>query len=105
MIALTLYVVASSYKQYWKTVVTVCSSVYYSFTMPENSVYVAAPCSRPRLKCGGTRAETRFCLLAKRTSPFKLAGGSQFIQLLAAEVCASPVVLVVMLDTPRSEVV
>ena len=31
---------------------------------------------RLRLKCDGTRAETRFCLLAKRTSPFKSAGAS-----------------------------
>ena len=29
---------------------------------------------RLRLKCDGTRAETRFCLSAKRTSPFKSAG-------------------------------
>jgi len=29
-----------------------------------------------RLKCDGTRAETRFCLSAKRTSPFKSAGTS-----------------------------
>ena len=29
-----------------------------------------------RLKCDGTRAETRFCLSAKRTSPFKSAGAS-----------------------------
>jgi len=27
-----------------------------------------------RFKCDGTRAETRFCLSAKRTSPFKSAG-------------------------------
>jgi hypothetical protein len=32
--------------------------------------------SRLRLQCDGTRAETRFCLLAKRTSPFKSAGAS-----------------------------
>ena len=25
-------------------------------------------------ECGGTHAETRFCLSAKRTSPFKSAG-------------------------------
>ena len=31
---------------------------------------------RLRLKCDGTRAETRFSLSAKRTSPFKLAGAS-----------------------------
>jgi hypothetical protein len=32
--------------------------------------------SRPRLKCDGTRAESRFRLSAKRTSPFKSAGAS-----------------------------
>ena len=58
--------------------------------------------SRGQLKCESTRAETRFCLSAKRTSPFKSAGGRQFSRLLAAEVCASAVV---MLDTPCSEVV
>jgi hypothetical protein len=33
-------------------------------------------CGRLRLKCDGTRAETRFRLSAKRTSPFKSAGAS-----------------------------
>jgi hypothetical protein len=33
-------------------------------------------CSRLRLKCDGTRAETRFRLSAKRTSPFKSVGAS-----------------------------
>ena len=33
-------------------------------------------CSRLRLKCDGTRAETRFRVLTKRTSPFKSAGAS-----------------------------
>jgi len=33
--------------------------------------------SRLRLKCDGTRTETRFRLSAKRTSPFKSAGGVQ----------------------------
>ena len=51
-----------------------------------------------------TRAETRFGLSAKRTSPFKSAGRGLFSRLLAAEVCASAVVMVVMLDTPCSEV-
>jgi len=32
--------------------------------------------SRLRLKCDGTRAETRFRLSAKRTSPFQSAGAS-----------------------------
>jgi len=31
---------------------------------------------RLRLKCDGTRAETRFRLSPKRTSPFKPAGAS-----------------------------
>ena len=57
--------------------------------------------SRVRLKSDGTRAETRFRLSAKRKSPFKSVG-AQFSRLLAAEVCASAVV---MLDTPCSEVV
>jgi len=54
------------------------------------------------LKCDGTCAETRFRLSAKRTSPFKSAWERQFSRLLAAEVCASAVL---MLDTPCSEVV
>jgi hypothetical protein len=58
-------------------------------------------CGKLRLKCDGTRAEIRFRLSAKRTSPFKSAG-RQFSRLLAAEVCASAVA---MLDTLSSEVV
>ena len=37
--------------------------------------YIGEVCSG-QLKCDGTRAETRFSLSAKRTSPFKLAGAS-----------------------------
>ena len=33
-------------------------------------------CIRLHLKCDGTNAETRFCLSAKRTSPFTLVGTS-----------------------------
>jgi hypothetical protein len=55
-----------------------------------------------QLKCDSTRAESRFRLSAKRASTFKSAWGRQFSRLLAAEVCASAVV---MLDTPCSEVV
>jgi len=57
---------------------------------------------RLRLKCDDTLTETSFRLSAKRTSPFKSTGGSQFSRLLAAEVCASAVL---MLNTPCSEVV
>ena len=59
-------------------------------------------CIRGQLKCDGTRAETRFCLSAKGSSPFKSPGRRQFNRILAAEVCA---LAVVMLDTPCSEVV
>jgi len=60
------------------------------------------PLCRGQLTCDGTRTETRFRLLAKRTSPFKSAGASVSVDYCAAEVCASAVV---MLDTPCSEVV
>jgi len=54
-----------------------------------------------RLKPGGTRAETDFVF--RRNGRVHLnRRGSQFSQLLAAELCASALV---MLDTPRSEVV
>ena len=39
-------------------------------------VFRGLPGGRLRLKCDGTRAETRFYLPAKRTSPFKSAGAS-----------------------------
>ena len=54
-----------------------------------------------RAERDGTRAETRFRLSSKRTSPFKSVGGRQFGRLLAADVCASAGV---MLDRPHSEV-
>ena len=69
-----------------------------------NSVrrFVLATFCTDQLKCDGTRTETRSRLSAKRTSPFESAGGRPFSRLLAAEVCASAVVI---LDTPCSEVV
>jgi hypothetical protein len=51
------------------------------------------PACRLRLKYDGTRVETGFRLSSKRTSPFKSAGGLQFSRLLAAELCASAVVM------------
>ena len=57
--------------------------------------------ARARVEPDGTRAETRFRLSPKRTSPFESAG-SQFSRLLAAEMCTSALV---MLDTPRPEAV
>ena len=56
---------------------------------------------RARAEPDGTRAETTFRLSPKRTSPFKSAGES-VQSTVAAEVCASALV---MLDTPRSDVV
>ena len=58
-------------------------------------------CGRGQLKCDGTRAETDFFF--RRNGRVHLnRRGRQFSRLLAAEVCASAVV---MLDTPCSEVV
>jgi hypothetical protein len=58
-------------------------------------------CSRLRLKRDGTRPEPDFVF--RRNGRVHLnRRGSQFSRLLAAEMCASAVV---MLDTPRSEVV
>jgi len=45
------------------------------FCVPEPVTSVFIGC-RLRLKCDGTRAETRFRLSAKRTSPFKSTGPS-----------------------------
>jgi hypothetical protein len=48
----------------------------YNFVKEPECVFMCAlPCRRLRLKCDGTRAETEFRLSAKRTSPFKSAGG------------------------------
>ena len=77
------------------------SSSIYRLRYPAHHTRVVI--ARP--KRDGTRAETRFGLSAKRTSPFKLAGWrGQFSRLLAVDVCASVVVMVVMLDKPCSEV-
>jgi len=58
--------------------------------------------SRLRLKCDGTRTETRFRLSAKWTSLFKSAGASVQSTTGSRDVRISAVV---MLDTPCSEVV
>ena len=44
--------------------------------LPTRFVFCVGKCCRGQLKYDGTRAETRFCLSAKRTSPFKSAGES-----------------------------
>ena len=55
------------------------------------------------MKYDGTRREkSNFVFAAKRTSPIITAGGCQFSRLLAAEICASAVI---MLDKPCFEVV
>ena len=57
---------------------------------------------RGQLKCDGIRAETRFRLSAKRTNPFKSAGGVSSVDCWQPR-CAPWAV--VMLDTQCSEVV
>ena len=64
------------------------------------AVFALVIIRRLRLKYDGTHAETRFRLSAKRKSPLN-RWERQFSRLLAAEVCASAVVV---LDTPSSEV-
>ena len=83
-----------------RTIFATPSSPNFPFRLGAHQTFCSV--GRLRLKCDGTRAETRFRLSAKRTSPFKSAEGRQFSRLLAARLCASAVV---MLDTPCSEVV
>jgi len=77
--------------------------VYLSITIRRAAAWNQVVC-RGQLNCDNTRTEKRFRLSAKRTSPFKRQG-RQFSRLLADEVGAPAVVMVVMLDTPCSEVV
>ena len=86
----------------WSLALCMHETVPSTWSVSMNCMYICMYVCRGQLKCDGTRAETRFRLSAKQTSPFKSAGGRQFSRLLAAEVCASAVV---MLDTPCSEVV
>ena len=53
-------------------------SILVSFSVDMSSFFTGNgnPSVRLPLKCGGTRAETRFRLSAKRTSPFKPAWAS-----------------------------
>ena len=56
----------------------------------------ASVCSRLRLKCDGTRAETRFRLSAKRTSPLKSAGGVSSVSYWQASCAQQPGVFVLL---------
>jgi len=48
----------------------------YIYIYTHTHTHIHAYICRLRLKCDGTRAETRFRLSAKRTSPFKSEGAS-----------------------------
>ena len=61
-------------------------------------------CRRGEVKCDGTRAETRFRLSAKRTSPFKSDGEGGVSSVDCWQPRCAPSA-VVMLDSPCSEVV
>ena len=52
--------------------VSVANPISWTF----QTIFSRNVCRRLRLKCTGTRLETRFRLSAKRTSPFKSAGAS-----------------------------
>ena len=67
------------------------SSIELNLDVPLSPLPPSLPSTnfcRDHLKCDGTRAETRFRLSAKRTSPFKSAGRRQFSRLLAQPRCA-----------------
>jgi hypothetical protein len=52
------------------------SKVFHYLTLQHGKGTLSLICCRLHLKCDGTRAETRFRLSVKRTSPFKSAGAS-----------------------------
>jgi hypothetical protein len=54
--------------------------------------------SRLRLKCDGTCAETRFRLSAKRTSPFKSAGGVSSVDYWQASCAHWPAGFVLLVE-------
>jgi hypothetical protein len=53
-----------------------CKFLYFNRKTKVYTLWTKWEWSRLRLKCDGTRAETRFLPSAKRTSPFKSAGAS-----------------------------
>ena len=58
----------------------------------------AAFTGRLRLKCDGTRAETSFRLSAKRTSPFKSAGGVSSVDYWQASCAHQPAGFVLLVQ-------
>ena len=83
------------------SIISGCNAVSTCTLLTTFRMSDAEDVGRLRFKCDGTRAETRFHLSAKRRVHL-YRRGRQFSRLLAAEVCASAVV---MLHTPYSEVV
>ena len=53
-----------------------CLGITHCLLLQVKILLILIICSRLRLKCDGTRAETRYCLSAKQTSPFKSARAS-----------------------------
>ena len=89
------------HRDFWCMFLFIISPSRWSivFCVSSSCLNISTMGCRLRLKCDGTRAETKF----RRNGRVHLnRQGYQFIRLLAAEVCASASV---MLDTPCSEVV
>jgi hypothetical protein len=61
-------------------------------------VELSASTDRLPLKCDGTRAETRFRLSAKRTSPFKSAGGVSSVDYWQASCAHQPAAFVLLVQ-------
>jgi len=62
--------------QGYKHILRICSTYCFPTTTIVSGNAPEYYICRGQLKCDGTRAETRFRLSAKRTSPFKSAGTS-----------------------------
>ena len=95
--ALKLYADTSS-SNHTKAIVQCCHGMH---TVASSRTLLSDHVSRPRLKCDGTRAETRFRLSVNWTSPFKSVGQSVQSTTGSRGVCISGS----NADTPLSKVV
>jgi hypothetical protein len=78
---------------------------YSNRYMWNSCCYLLISAGRGQLKCDGTGSETRFRLSAKRTNPFQSAEGISSVRYWQPRSGHKLLLLVVMLDTPCSEVV
>jgi hypothetical protein len=70
----------------------------FAVVTKELSALMKTLVSRMRLKCDGTRAETRFHPSAKRASPFKSAGGVSSVEYWQASCAHQPAGFVLLVQ-------